>query len=306
MDLPVLIIGFNRPREFNQVLMNLKKIGVTNLFISLDGPREQNFEDVRARKEILNIINNIDWCKPLVNLIPQNCGCRKACNDAISWFFSHVEYGIINEDDIILSKDFFSDCEYFLKEYQNNQNVMSISAHSEFSSGTGMTHFLSPFCRFWGWATWSDRWSNHLDCVKKMQSMNFFSAYRSLPTFIKSFRISAIINASKQGRLSAWDYEANISHSIIDAKSITPYGNYVTNIGCGNLDATHTADMDSPQSVYSISKTRGKLPVIEMNELEKDMADLIRARCHMEPLSFFGEIRSILGIMYRLFMGIKK
>ena len=301
MDLPVLLIGFNRPKEFNQVLMNLKKNGITNLFISLDGPREKNIDDAKARKEILSIINNLDWCNPSVNLLPKNYGCKKAVNKAITWFFSHVKFGVINEDDVILNKQFFSDSMYLLKKYQNEPSIMSISAHSEFSSGKGMSHFLSPFCRVWGWATWADRWNNHLKSAKKMQDMNFFKAYMSLPKFIKSFRISAIINASKQGRLSTWDYEWNISHSVLDSKSITPYGNYVINIGCGHFDATHTANMESPQSVYSVPKIREKFPTIENNKLEKEMAEIIRLRCQMEPLNFKGEIRSILGILYRFF-----
>jgi hypothetical protein len=302
MQLPVLLIGFNRPKEFSESLDNLRQVGISNLFISLDGPREKNSKDLAARDEILRIIDEIDWCNPKTNLLPKNFGCKQAVNNAISWFFSFTKFGVINEDDVLLSKDFFLDCEYFLDKYQNDKNIMSISAHSEFANGEGMTHFISPFCRVWGWATWADRWNYHLDSVKKMQEMNFIKAYLFLPRFIRSFRISAIIIASKQGRLSTWDYEWNISHAVLNSKSITPYGNYVINIGCNDPNATHTAEMDSPQIKYHIPNSREKLPILEINDLDNDLAKIIRARCQMEPLSFKGEIRSILGILYRVIL----
>lgn len=306
MNVPVLLIGFNRPREFFQTLKNLKEIGITDLYISLDGPRDKNFNDKSSREEILKIVDDIQWCKIHLNLLPKNYGCKKAVNDAITWFFSKVEFGIINEDDVILNKQFFADAEYLLHKYENDNSVLSISAHSEFSSGKGMTHFLSPFCRVWGWATWRDSWNSHKDSTQKMQNMNFMSVYIRLPKFIKSFRIAAIINASKQGRLSTWDYEWNISHILLNSKSITPYGNYVINIGCNDLNATHTGEMESPQLHYSISSFRKKIPVVETNEIDEDMQNLIRHRCQMEPQSLIKEIRSILGIFKRAFISFFK
>ena len=130
MQLPVLLIGFNRPKEFSESLDNLRQVGISNLFISLDGPREKNSKDLAARDEILRIIDEIDWCNPKTNLLPKNFGCKQAVNNAISWFFSFTKFGVINEDDVLLSKDFFLDCEYFLDKYQNDKNIMSISAHS--------------------------------------------------------------------------------------------------------------------------------------------------------------------------------
>ena len=131
--------------------------------------------------------------------------------------------------------------------------------------------------------------------------MNFLRVYLSLPKIIKSFRITAIINASKQGRLTTWDYEWNISHVVLESKSITPYGSYVINIGCNDLNATHTGEMESPQLQYSIPIERNKLPLVETNLIEKDLESIIRNRCQMEPLSFLNELRSLIGILKRAF-----
>ena len=56
--------------------------------------------------------------------------------------------------------------------------------------------------------------------------------------------------------------------------------------------------MESPQSVYSVPKIREKFPTIENNKLEKEMAEIIRSRCQMEPLNFKGEIRYNNGKLY--------
>ena len=57
----------------------------------------------------------------------ENLGCGKAVSSALTWFFDHVEQGIILEDDCIpLRKEFIVEVEKFIKK-NSKWDVMFIS-----------------------------------------------------------------------------------------------------------------------------------------------------------------------------------
>ena len=56
----------------------------------------------------------------------QNLGCGKAVSGGISWFFEHVDEGIIFEDDTVPDKSFFSFCELLLKRYKHENKIKII------------------------------------------------------------------------------------------------------------------------------------------------------------------------------------
>ena len=54
---PVLLILFNRPEYFNQLINALRDVSVSELFISIDAPRENNMvEDSKKISELLEMI----------------------------------------------------------------------------------------------------------------------------------------------------------------------------------------------------------------------------------------------------------
>ena len=98
--IPVLIIGFNRPDKMEKLLDTLLKLGVRDVFVSLDGPRNSldkvQCEATRFRVE--------DFSKDFnMRLVwrDYNLGCNLGVVAALDWFFEHNSFGIVLEDDCL-------------------------------------------------------------------------------------------------------------------------------------------------------------------------------------------------------------
>ena len=125
---PVLLIIFNRPLHTQKIFDQIKKIKPKHLFIVGDGPRPHRPDDIQKCAATRKIIEQIDWdCKLRTLFRNENRGCGHGPAEAISWFFEHVEAGIILEDDCLPDISFFPFCELLLKEYKNDSNIFLIS-----------------------------------------------------------------------------------------------------------------------------------------------------------------------------------
>ena len=68
--------------------------------------------------------------------------------------FSHVEKGIILEDDCLPNKSFFPYCETMLKKYEKDRNILLISGNNFQKNnwrGEG-DYYFSKYPHIWGWA----------------------------------------------------------------------------------------------------------------------------------------------------------
>lgn len=157
MKTPVLFCIFNRLDTVEKTLLPVRDAKPEKLYIAADGPRldkegEHELTD-RVREYVLD---NIDWvCEVKTLFHEKNLGCDEAMSTALKWFFSYEEEGIIIEDDIITSPQFFNFCELMLKTYRYNPNVLYISGFNPLSNMLKTDYtFLSFKPATWGWATW--------------------------------------------------------------------------------------------------------------------------------------------------------
>ena len=99
-EAPVLLITFNRPDYTLQVVEKIRQAKIKKLYIANDGPREGNMDDQKAREEIKNIIDSIDWdCEVHTLFQEKNLGCGWGPANAITWAFENEDRLIILEDD---------------------------------------------------------------------------------------------------------------------------------------------------------------------------------------------------------------
>lgn len=236
--LPILILAFNRPDHVAKALKAIREYKPDRLYLSCDGAREHKPGEIEIVAETRQaMINAIDWpCKIMTLFRERNLGCANAVYEAISWFFEHEEYGIICEDDIILSQDFFRLCELLLPRYKNEDRVMEISARNT-SSRTDIsnTYVYSQCYHCWGWATWRRAWlkmdmkmnsAPKISCfflIKRLgifrgllMKYYFMKAYRSLPNF------------------NSWATRWYLSIMANDGLVICPGVNLALNIGMDN------------------------------------------------------------------------
>ncbi len=259
---PILFLVFNRPDTTKQVFEAIRKAKPTKLFVAADGPRLDKEGENEKCEEVRKIATQIDWDCELTTLFRErNLGCGKAVSEAITWFFEHVEEGIILEDDCLPAESFFNYCTELLHKYRNDEKIMHIGG-SNFQNGIKRSrgdYYFSSIPHIWGWATWKRAWD------KYDFTLNGYSDNDCLEMLNKLYRKDHIINywvniynAMSKGMIDTWDYQWHYTLLKNNGMSISPNINMVSNIGFG-INATHTTEEN---------KLVSDLPIFEITNLK--------------------------------------
>lgn len=276
-DVPVLFMIFNRPETTRRVFAAIKKERPKKLFIAADGPRANKLGEAEKCEEVRKIATAVDWdCEVKTLFRNENLGCGRAPAGAITWFFEHVEEGIILEDDCLPSHDFFLFCAELLEKFRHDQRVMEIGGNNLLNGDykqDGYSYYFSNHNMIWGWATWRRAWqmydfemklynkirdTQYLEsCFRSEYELNYFK-------WIFDKTIGAIQN------VTWWDYQWEFVRRVNNGLTIVPQKNIVLNIGLGS-DATHTLDPNG--TGHNLSLQGLNFP---LKHPEFVMADIVR------------------------------
>lgn len=244
---PVLLLIFNRPESTQQVFTKIRQAAPTKLFVAADGPRDNRPEDQALCTQTRQIIDQIDWpCEVKTLFRDKNLGCGVAPSEAITWFFSHVDQGIILEDDCVPHESFFHFCEAMLDYYKNDTRVMHIGGTSNNCSRDN-SYYFTRIPRIWGWATWARAWKAydfHMKSLPKFEKnqeiKNIFPQEILQITWGSTFK-----KVYKQAHKNptVWDFQWTYTVLSQHGLCITPTKNLICNIGF-NEHATHTTQCD--------------------------------------------------------------
>lgn len=251
-SVPILLITFNRPHHTSRVLDALRFLQPQTIFVAADGPRQGHQTDVIRCADVRRIVaEQIDWpCQIKTLFSPINLGCRKGVEQAIDWFFTEVEEGVILEDDVLPTRDFFWYCEELLACYRFDQRVGSISGNCFLPQEVSLqeSYCFSANPHSWGWATWRRAWS----CYDN--GMIEWAPFRDQgwPELIVGKQAAAywcpLIDQVHRGVVDTWDLIWLYSCWKSGLLTCIPSVELVENIGFG-VDATHTIDEESPLMV---------------------------------------------------------
>jgi hypothetical protein len=268
---------FNRPETTRRVFAAIKKERPKKLFIAADGPRANKLGEAEKCEEVRKIATAVDWdCEVKTLFRNENLGCGRAPAGAITWFFEHVEEGIILEDDCLPSHDFFLFCAELLEKFRHDQRVMEIGGNNLLNGDykqDGYSYYFSNHNMIWGWATWRRAWqmydfemklynkirdTQYLEsCFRSEYELNYFK-------WIFDKTIGAIQN------VTWWDYQWEFVRRVNNGLTIVPQKNIVLNIGLGS-DATHTLDPNG--TGHNLSLQGLNFP---LKHPEFVMADIVR------------------------------
>ena len=214
--------------------------------MAADGPRKNFKNDQLLIDEVKKIINNVDWaCKIHTLYRDKNLGCKRAIIEAINWFFSKEEEGIILEDDCLPSKSFFWFCEELLERYKDEKRVMHIAGTCYKEVKTNYSYNFVRGGGIWGWATWRRAWKLYdQDFLSYKEAMNedvVNNIYFNNPDLIKNFNLF-FKKAYKNNR--TWDYQWTCSKLINGSVNIMPSVNLIKNIGFDHINSTHSHNSD--------------------------------------------------------------
>jgi hypothetical protein len=243
MNVPILLIIFNRPETTKRVFESIRQAKPTKLFIAADGPRNTRIGEEKLCSDTRKIVEKIDWsCDVYRNYSEKNLGCYTSVPRAISWFFENVNNGIILEDDCLPNQSFFSYCESLLDKYKNGENIMLISGDNFQNYQTEPTdsYYFSKYANIWGWASWKRAWKSFInefttidDSKMKEKIKLAFSTNEERDYWLNFYK------KIKKGKFDNWDAKWFLSIIYNDGICLTPTINLIENIGFGN-DATNT------------------------------------------------------------------
>jgi hypothetical protein len=209
------------------------------LFIAADGPRADKMgESDLCKRARQTVLDRIDWpCVVFTLFRDGNLGCKEAVSSGISWFFDHVEAGVILEDDCLPSESFFSFCQELLKKYEADPRVMMISGDNFQPKQRGdASYYFSRYTHIWGWATWRRAWRKY-DMV--MKSWPHLKRERRFASFLSPLlyrKAEQLFDGTSEGKTTTWDTQWLYACWANSGLSIIPNLNLVTNI---DAEGTH-------------------------------------------------------------------
>jgi hypothetical protein len=239
MDTPVLFIIFNRPHYTKKVFAQIRKVKPKQLFIAADGPRLGNLDDAELCLKTRKIIEKIDWdCNVKTLFRDENLGCAKSVSGAISWFFEHVEEGIILEDDCVPDLSFFPFCALMLERYRNTEGVMQISGLNHLLNThikTNDTYYYSALNIIWCWATWRRAWQKFEPELGSIELIKSELNKRIVHEEHVDYMIDRYYDVSNK-KVNSWAIVWNYHYTLNKGVCICPIVNLVHNIG---YEGTH-------------------------------------------------------------------
>lgn len=272
---PVLYLVFNRPGFTIKSFDSLRKAKPTKLYIAADGPRINKTGEYELTQSVRRIATQVDWeCEVKLLFNESNKGCKCAVSSAIDWFFENEEYGIIIEDDIVLSQSFFHFCDELLLRYKDDNRIGMISACNLTADKYSFSHSFgySNYAHIWGWATWRRAWRMYdvdmqtwTDGVDLRVQFPKFKDYG----FLFSRYWTNIFDDVKNKVINTWDYQWMYTMWRFNMMSIVPRVNLVDNIGFNTDEATHRT-YGIPDYVAANPKAELTFPLDIPHEVAED------------------------------------
>jgi len=243
---PVLLMGFNRPELMARVIDRLREVEPRQVYVAVDGARDSHPADGERVQACRDLVLRLDWgCEVHTLFQDANLGCGRGVSTAVTWFFDHVDRGIVLEDDIVPHPTFFDFCAELLDRYEADERVFAVSGCNVVPrtrlSRPQDSYRFSQIPVVWGWATWRRSWRHH--------RLDIAGWRRGLPVSRLLKRVgysptSALFWGSEfeltaRGDVDTWDWQLTQAAMASGQLTATSNVNLVENIGFGS-DATHT------------------------------------------------------------------
>lgn len=162
LEVPVVLILFNRPEATARTLEAIAAVRPRQLYVIADGPRPGHPTDPARCAAARAVIDRVDWpCEVVTDFADTNLGTRHRVASGLSKVFAAVEEAIILEDDCIASPTFFRFCAELLERYRDDPRVFAICGRTSVAGSRrnkDYSYFYSNLFASWGWAGWRRSW----------------------------------------------------------------------------------------------------------------------------------------------------
>ncbi|MBR9706748.1 nucleotide-diphospho-sugar transferase [Candidatus Pacearchaeota archaeon] len=246
---PILVLAFIRPELTEKLFESIRRVRPLKLFVAIDGPRNEN--DKPLVDEVKKIFTKIDWpCQLKTFYKETNKGLKGGYIDTLDWFFSHVEDGIILEDDCIPNNSFYWFCQELLEKYKHDDRIMQI-AGSNCQRGwkrDNYSYYFSKSPYTWGWATWRRAWKTYSADMKGYKEFKDKGYLKDVyPNFLERMVLKSNFKHIING-FQVWDPQWVYNIIYNNGLVIIPNENLITNIGMSS-NASNMTYLDKKRSL---------------------------------------------------------
>ena len=243
LNLPILLIGYNRADLFQKRLEEIKKLPLKKLYIALDSTN--NGPNEKIIKAIDCLVNSKQPFETNVEIQSRNLGLTLHVTGAISKVLEEETSVLVIEDDISLSVESYL-------AFQQGQSLIKEKKHSGLVSG------FSPISRpnligtnrwrrtkyfaVWGWIATRLTWEVYrydLGGIDIRGSLSDSESWNTLTDFQKKVWISRFERV-KLTPLHTWDTQMQFWSFVHEFNNYVPLFRLVENEGFSDPRAVHT------------------------------------------------------------------
>lgn len=248
-DIPVVLIFFNRPEFFRQVLERVSIIKPKKIYLISDGARPDRVGEnhkVRQCRELAEKM--IDWdCEVIKNYANENKGCCDRIGGGAKWVFSLEEKAIFLEDDNLPDLSFFEYCKELLEKYEDDKQIFWICGGNylvKYNTPDESSYIFSKHMYPCGWAAWrrsfqyyDEKMALWNDIETRKNVLDKFTNKKRREDMEFSWGHEAEL-AKFNLRQSTWDFQWSFIQHVYNGLTIVPKYNLIHNIGVSS-DSTH-------------------------------------------------------------------
>jgi hypothetical protein len=241
----VLLIGYNRPELIEKRLVELAKLDLSRLHVSIDGSTFMNNE---SHKRVLQEMSNSLSGKFefSFHIHETNLGLTPHITRAITNFLIDSESVIIIEDDISLNDVTIRSLTYGLRELKRTNRKGTVGAFSPLHLSSFFSKYNcfveSKYFLCWGWAISKESWAEYESKVELKNVHNDLVDSRSWLSLSQNQRDVWIKRFEKVSKnpLFTWDFQMQYATFKNDMIHLLPLGALTVNEGFSDQRATHT------------------------------------------------------------------
>jgi hypothetical protein len=271
----ILIIGFNRPDFLIERVQTLQEVdlGKTEVFISLDFPRNENSSDLSSHREIINRLEILKKDFDFHLFVERsNQGCDKHIPSAISKVLKKCDGVLVIEDDIVIPngqiKSILALANANFMEFKTNPIVSMSGIYSGHFTRRNKWRETQYFTA-WGYFLFEGFWNSHKQLLESFDYPNEDSLKESNLWRHLSERQRKLWRE----RFSRQHYDYLIQRSIfaLDLKVYAPVFRVANNLGFGDRGAVHTR-FSSPyylRRTVKLSSTEFRPVLVKIDLLSK-------------------------------------
>ena len=288
IDVPVVILVFNRPEPTARVFARIRDARPGQLFVVADGPRPDHPADAAACRGVRELIEQgVDWpCEVVRIYADTNLGCAARVSSGITAVFGQVEQAIILEDDCLPDPSFFPYCKELLQRFGDDERVAQIAGCSFRRSppAGGESYYFSRYPHCWGWATWRRAWREYDHDMAWTDTSRRSAVMRNIESSEERAYWEHAFSGTHRDLHDSWAYRWTLACWDRNRLSIVAAKNLVSNIGYGP-QATHTRN-DS--AIADLPVHAMELPLVHPVKVVRDIdADLATSELCFRRFGFW-------------------